>query len=292
MIEPISTRRLGLVAVLTPVLTLFLLPHHASAAIFAPSQAPSTWRVGKGVVAPWAKPGAATGAKLAGQAIIFSADRVTAPHPLGCGKARYEYVLSPAEGLFQGGLPAPAVPSARKAGIAHLPALTMRVSCDSGTFDYHFTAPGKAVIGLDNMVWPLARTGSPAAAEESAIAFLQAHMTQDMAFTPATVARKRALLSADLAAAIAAYFRQPMPENEPPPINGDPFTNSQEYPDRFVPGRAAGSGTRTIVPVRFGDDKQGKVVEFELVKIAGQWRLDDVRYEDGATLRGLLKPKR
>ncbi|MBI3149749.1 MAG: hypothetical protein HYZ17_14675 [Betaproteobacteria bacterium] len=55
-------------------------------------------------------------------------------------------------------------------------------------------------------------------------------------------------------------------------------------------GRALIEGRRAVTPVRFGDDAAFQVVEVLLHQSGGQWRVDDLRYEDGGTLRGLLRP--
>jgi hypothetical protein len=276
------------------LLALVLGLGHASAGAFEAWLPDMDWRIGQGIAAPWATAGSGPPrtAGLAGQRIRFSATRVAAPHPLACGNAQYEYVLSPAEGLFQGALPQPAARSARAIGIFRFPVLTLRVTCDGGAFDYHLTSPGKALIGLDNIVWPLARRGGEAAPEHAVLGMFQSHMTHDMGFTPSTVALKRAYLTDGLRAAISAYFRRPVPQDEVPTINGDPFTNSQEYPTRFVPGRASVEGGSAVMPVRMGDEARTQMVEVLLQRERGQWRVDDLRYEDGGTLRGLLKPAR
>lgn len=249
------------------------------------------WRIGQGLAAPWAAAARVSPRSgLAGQHVRFSATSVAAPDPLACGKPRYEYVLSPAEGLFQGMLPSPTAQGARSLGISHLPLLTLRVTCDGGVFDYHLVSQDKALLGLDNIVWPLIRRSGKATPEHVVLALFQSHLTHDMAFTPASVTRKHAYLTEGLRAAIAAYFRRPVAQDEAPPINGDPFTNTQEYPRRFVPGRASIGGRRAVMPVQFGDDAASRVVEVLLHQSGRRWRVDDLRYEDGGTLRGLLQP--
>jgi hypothetical protein len=263
----------------------------ARAATFEAGLPDSEWQFGPGVIAPWAAAASVLpSVGLAGQRVQFSATRGAAPDPLACGKPRYEYLLSPAEGLFQGLLPAPAEQGARSLGMTHLPLLTLRVTCDGGVFDYHLISPDKALLGLDNIVWPLDRRGGKARPEQVALALFQSHLTHDMAFTPATVARKHGYLTKGLQAVIAAYFRRPVAQDEVPPINGDPFTNTQEYPNRFVPGRALIEGRRAVMPVRFGDDAAFQVVEVLLHQLGRQWRVDDLRYEAGGTLRSLLQP--
>jgi hypothetical protein len=51
---------------------------------------------------------------------------------------------------------------------------------------------------------------------------------------------------------MATYLTKPRPGNEVPPIDGAPYTDSQEYP--------------THMPVRFADARSQRVVIFELVQ--------------------------
>ncbi|MBK9235090.1 MAG: hypothetical protein IPO19_03105 [Rhodoferax sp.] len=103
---------------------------------FEPVQPAEQWRIGQphptslgsaGVPKPKA-------AALTGQVVHLGGTTVKAPHPLACDGAQYEYTLTPAEGLFQGTLAAPAERSARQLGVRVLPLLSLRVTCDGGVF--------------------------------------------------------------------------------------------------------------------------------------------------------------
>ena len=269
---------------------LFLTQHGAGAfEVWLPQ---ANWRIERSVVAPWAptKTPMPTAQELAGKSIRFTATRVEAPEPLACTGVRYEFVLTPAPGLFQGSLPPPAEKAARGLGIAHLPVLSLQVTCDSGVFDYHLITTGKVLLGLDNAVWTLTRAAEADSPEAATLNLLRVHMTHDMAFNPASVARKRAYLTPGLGSAIADYFKRPRPHDEVPPITGDPFTDSQEYPDRFLPGRARIDGARASVPIRLGDGSRHWEVEVLLLRQGERWQVDDLRYPGGTTLRGLLQP--
>lgn len=261
---------------------------------FVPSLPEAQWRIGRSVAAPWARDGGnlAPSAALLGKLLRFSATEVQGPHPLGCGKLRHEFVMSPAGGLFQGALPEPAEVFAQRLGVSRLPVLSLHINCDTGTFDYHLLTPRRALLGLDNRVWRLQRDDRGRGPEDVVLAFLQRHMSADMAFTPAIIARGGKFFSPDLARAIRLYFSQPGPKEEAPGIDGDPFTNSQEYPTRFELGRLLREQGRAIVPVRFGEVGSGQVVRFELRRVGLRWRLDNLHYEDGASLRRLLSIQR
>lgn len=250
------------------------------------------WLIQQGRVAPWAPAGTTTlrNRGLAGQVIHIETERIQAPEPLACEQAQHEFILSSAEGLFQGALPAPAERTARSLGLSHLPVLTWRVTCTNGTFDYHLIGPTQMLIGLDEVVWSIQRTKPESSPESAVLELLRDHMTHDMAFTQTTIDRKQHTLTKRLTRAIVNYFAHPSPKDEPPVINGDPFTDSQEYPTGFVFGSLSRAGSRTTVPVRFHDGGRSKVVEFRLQLVDKTWRVDDLHYTDGTTFRMLLKP--
>jgi hypothetical protein len=117
---------------------------------------------------------------------------------------------------------------------------------------------------------------------------LDEHMAGDMAFTPQLVAPKRRFLTPELNAAIDAYFARPVPDDEPPPINGDPFTNSQEYPRGFRIAAVGEDETTASVDIVFTHEGADRPMSVLLRRTAEGWRIDDLRYEDGTTLRELL----
>jgi hypothetical protein len=251
----------------------------------------SAWRIERGVVAPWApaRVRVPPAQDLAGQSLRFTGRNVVGPTPLACAQAGYEFIASPAEGMFQGNLPSPAAAAARRLGVRQLPVLSMRVSCDGGVFDYHLVSRDKILLGLDNIVWTLARAGRDESPEAAVLELMRVHLGHDMRFDPATVAHKRAQLTRGLRNAIAGYFRRPLPAGEVPPIDGDPFTDSQEYPARFALGRARLDNARAAVPVRWQDDSRSWVVEVLLLEEDGRWRVDDLNYGRAQGFRALLK---
>lgn len=113
------------------------------------------------------------------------------------------------------------------------------------------------------------------------------HFTHDMGFTSESVALKTAFLSADLRARIGRYLAAPQSPDEAPEINGDPFTDSQEYPDRFTLGAVRTEPQRTVVPVNFPGLQRS--VDYVLVREAGRWVVDDLVDERAESLRELLE---
>jgi hypothetical protein len=194
-------------------------------------------------------------------------------------------IHSPPEGLFQGGLDVDgrAAASARALGFAEGAAPGLRIDCPNSTLDLHRLDEQTLVYALDNVLYTasrstgaLAEDGGPEAAAQ---ALLVSHLAGDMGFTEALWADKAAWLSQGLAASLRGYFTAPWPEDEVPPINGDPLTDSQEYPTRFAVGTAAVEGPRARVPVQFADGWQAWRVSLELVVEEGGWKLDEVLAE-------------
>ncbi len=115
------------------------------------------------------------------------------------------------------------------------------------------------------------------------------HFMTDMAFTPASVARKRQWLTPGLGREIDAYFARPTKPDEVPPIDGDPFTNSQDYPSSFAVGETTNGAEMATVPVVMTTGAEKQTVKVQLVRQSGAWLVYDLAYEDGTTFRALLK---
>jgi hypothetical protein len=115
------------------------------------------------------------------------------------------------------------------------------------------------------------------------------HFMHDMGFTRESVARKRAWLTPDLSQQIDAYFRRPSVPDQVPVIDGDPFTNTQEYPSAFAAGAAVQSAGKTSVPVVMTIGTERRTVQVQVVRQTPGWRVDDLVYADGSTFRVLLK---
>lgn len=239
----------------------------------------SPLKIDAGRIAPWAPPGTAIDLSYRGKEVRFEPARVIAPPPLACTGATYEWLFSAAEGLFEGNLPAPAVDAARRLGLGSGPFATLRVTCSNAGFDFHRAAGGELLLGLDNVVWTLKPVRSASTPAEVVQELLVAHFTHDMGFTRASVATKGAFLSAELRARLTAWFARPQKPDEVPDIDGDPFTNSQEYPDRFTLGQARPTPRRTVIPVYFPSGPAKRHVDYVLVREGERWLVDDVMDE-------------
>lgn len=252
------------------------------------------WRLTRAVAAPWAQEGqAAIERAWIGRNMTFRADKMKGPGPLACAAASYKATSNPPEGLFQGGLPAPAEPAAQSLGLTQFPVFGFSLSCDTGVFEFHQAGPNALLFALDNVVWTLDRSPgartpvmSPAGVVQR---FLEAHFNGDMGFDEATVAEKQAFLSRRLRRRIKDYFATTFPADEVPPIDGDPFTDSQEYPTRFSVSKGELRSNDATAPVLFSDGFRDRLVVYRLIGEQDKWRIDDLEFEDGGTLSDLLE---
>lgn len=280
-------------------LSLLLMLHAGSVGAVCPAGlalagSACSFRITQGMPAPWLADGAQADTRAwLGAHVRFDPHAVRGPGVLACGGARYEIAHPPAEGLFQGGLPAPAVQSAQRLGISAARVETLRLSCDSGVFDVHRVDADTALLGVDNVVWTLSHTAGTQAAADAPEAVVQTllehHFAGDMGFVPERVADKRRWLDRDLWAALQDWFARPRAADEVPSINGDPFTDSQEYPTRFAVDAARPDDATAEVPVRFADAYRARTVVYHLQREDDQWRVADLLFEDGGRLSDALR---
>lgn len=114
------------------------------------------------------------------------------------------------------------------------------------------------------------------------------HLKRQPAFDLRAVRAKRRWFTAGLLAALHKELQRPADPGEAPFINGDPFTNAQEPVASRRVGEARRVGDGVEVPVFLKGDGFVREVRALLRREAAGWRIDDLRYEDGGTLRGLL----
>lgn len=264
----------------------------ATGATASASSLTGPWRFTHATSAPWGEPLAGS-ADLTGQILVLAANHMQGPAPLDCGPARLEATSYPAAGLFQGGLPAPAEHSAKTLGIGRFPVAGVRVTCDKGVFEFHQVDVDTLLLGLDNRVWTLSRAAGAQARADSPAGLveglLERHFKGPMGFDQATAQAKTPFQSEALNRLVAAYLARPRPQDEVPPIDGDPYTDSQDYPVRFAVGAARIRQDQARVPVRFADAWSHRTLTFELVWEDGDWRVDDLDYGQGGRLSTLLR---
>jgi len=137
---------------------------------------------------------------------------------------------------------------------------------------------------------------TPAAAARAVRNFYQYHFAHDRGFLKSNVERRRRWLTPELYGLLMNEFRraaahQKTHPDDAPFMNGDPFTNSQEYPDTFRAGRATVRGATAEVPVtfRWRATAETKTVRVELRRRQGRWLIRNVTPEGEADLLKLLR---
>ena len=251
------------------------------------------WRVFRVQPAPWLAPNAwpPPAALQLGDRVRLQAQGIDGPKPLACTKGAVEALDTPADGQFQGNLTLPA-DQAQTLGLPAGLRPGLRVNCSSGSWDFHAADPETLLFALDLRIYSLSRApgalapaGSPAAAVQT---LLEQHFAGTRAFSREAWAPLREGLCGGLLAAVEAYFETSWPEDEVPPVNGDPLSDSQEPPARFAVGEAQFVGAQAEVPVRFADAHREHITTFLLQREQGAWKVCDLRYADGSQLSLIL----
>ena len=123
--------------------------------------------------------------------------------------------------------------------------------------------------------------------------FYTFHFAHDMAFTEKGLTARASWLAPDLTTLCRAYFSRPSSPDEVPDIDGDPFTDSQEYPTSFKIEKTVGAKDHAEVKVVFsGGGGSRHSINVVLKKVEGAWRISDILYESGPSFRELLEPEK
>ena len=173
--------------------------------------------------------------------------------------------------------------------------------------------PGR-LISLIVIVWALSLGAQTAANAQTAASsqapainavrsFYAFHLAHNKAFTLRNVQQRKRFLTRELYGLLVgeikrqASYSKAHPD-EVPDFEGDPLTDSQEYPDSFRVGKADGSSDVVRVTVTLlwsarhsrGRDKRDIVVE--MTRSGQTWLINDVVNNEGKTLRDDLKKQR
>ncbi len=79
------------------------------------------------------------------------------------------------------------------------------------------------------------------------------------------------------------------PKGEVGALDGDPLYNAQDMKiKRFLIGSPKYSNGKAEVSVSFENFGKKNEVVFRLVRVGNGWKIDDIKYDDGTTLTGIL----
>jgi hypothetical protein len=253
----------------------------------AQTSAEETLQLVSTVPAPWTQ--SAGAAPRIDGTLQLTARALRGGSPLRCSPATYRFVRTPAEGLFEGMLPAPAEDSARSLGVAGA-VLTQRIECANAAFDLHRTTDGRAWLALDNHVleWRRAKlAASPVAAVQS---LLIDHFARRGRLSEAALTAQSVWLTDALVRKLVDWLARAAASDEAPYLSGDPYTDNQEPPDSFQIRTKSMQGARADIVVAYeGAHTEPYEVHFLLARTRDGWRIEDLRYRDGETLSALLE---
>jgi hypothetical protein len=112
-------------------------------------------------------------------------------------------------------------------------------------------------------------------------AFYTFHFAHKFDYTLRGLPQRRKWLDAGLSNLLVAELKKPVKKDEVPELDGDPFTNSQEYPTTFRIGNTKESGANASVEIIFIWKEKDKVidekgVEVVLVKAKNVWKIANI----------------
>jgi hypothetical protein len=119
--------------------------------------------------------------------------------------------------------------------------------------------------------------------------FFKYHFGHDMAFNCRNIEDRKQWLSQRLVKALLAECGKPVNPDEAPDIEGDPFTDSEEYPNNFKVEGAEIRGSGYEVTVKLVWPSEERRVRIVLIRSGKTWKIDDVRYEGSGSLNGLVR---
>jgi hypothetical protein len=118
--------------------------------------------------------------------------------------------------------------------------------------------------------------------------FYDVHFAHDMGFTKESLEAKESYLSPELVTLLHQEMEKPASPDQVPNIDGDPFTDSQEYPTGFRVMEVAVKGTTATVRVKFTGPNTSRSLKVLLVLQTGHWLIDDIAYDKDQSLRKLV----
>jgi hypothetical protein len=120
--------------------------------------------------------------------------------------------------------------------------------------------------------------------------FYRKHLAAgNTSYTERNILAKRKWLSKPLFDALVAERKKSAKSDSAPYLNGDPFTDSQEYPSSFSIDTFDCRKAETTVKVTFTNQPETKWVIVKLVLQNHQWKIDNVFYQDGNNLFANLR---
>lgn len=147
------------------------------------------------------------------------------------------------------------------------------------------------------------RRAPVASPRQTAQSFYRFHFAHGMDFTERNLRQRRRWLTTELYDLLREEFRKEAERakshpDEAPFIEGDPFTDSQEYPKSFRVGGSISSGGSSIVKVVFvwtgqvHREREEREVSVTMRWIGSRWLIGNIKSAGGEDLLTLLRKPR
>jgi hypothetical protein len=147
------------------------------------------------------------------------------------------------------------------------------------------------------------RRASATSPRQAAQSFFRFHFAHGMDFTESNLRRRRRWLTAELYDLLRDEFRKEAERakthpDEAPFIEGDPFTDSQEYPKSFRVGDFISSGGSSVVhvvfvwPGRAPRESEERAVTVTMRRSGARWLVSNIKSAGGEDLLTLLRKPR
>ena len=114
--------------------------------------------------------------------------------------------------------------------------------------------------------------------------FYDYHFKHDMSFGMPEMKARKAWLAPELYELITKVLKKPVPRGDAPDIEGDIFTDSQDFPTSFHVGKATVNKETAKVPVTFTWSRENRHDTVSLIQIDHAWRILDIDYGDHRSL--------
>jgi hypothetical protein len=135
-----------------------------------------------------------------------------------------------------------------------------------------------------------AETASPQAFIDGIYKHYLGKDSKGLALSSNTVIRR--YFAPPLADAIVKDFAAAHKAGEVPSLNGDPFVDAQDWEISNLKTAVKSTGANTAVAtVSFIQFKEPRTVTLDLVTTPAGWRIANIRWQNGDSLRGLYKLK-
>jgi hypothetical protein len=147
------------------------------------------------------------------------------------------------------------------------------------------------------------RRAPAASPRQTAQSFYRFHLAHGMEFTERNLRQRRRWLTAELYDLLREEFRKEAERakahpDEAPFIEGDPFTDSQEYPKSFRVGNYISSGGSSVVKVVFIGEgraprgREERTVSVTMRLVGARWLIGNIKGAGGEDLLTLLRRPR